>query len=71
MTGMEKARASASKTVRDVRKIIGFKTFLTMSSRQALTSLAYALLKLGAIVYLFPIFWENIQNPEYHRRYRR
>lgn len=27
MTGMEKARASASKTVQDVRKIIGFKTF--------------------------------------------
>jgi len=35
-----------------------------MSSRQALTSLAYALLKLGVIVYLFPIFWQNIQNPD-------
>ena len=35
-----------------------------MSSRHALTSLAYALLKLGAIIYLFPIVWENIQDPK-------
>ena len=34
-----------------------------MSSRQALTSFAYALLKIGAIIYLFPIVWENIQDP--------
>lgn len=35
-----------------------------MSARQALTSFTYALLKLGAIAYLFPIFWENIRNPD-------
>ena len=34
-----------------------------MGARQALTGFAYAFLKLGVIVYLFPIFWENIQNP--------
>jgi hypothetical protein len=34
-----------------------------MSARQVLTSIAYGLLKIGAIVFLFPIFWENIQNP--------
>jgi len=33
-----------------------------MSARQAVTSIAYALLKTGAILYLFPIFWENIRN---------
>lgn len=32
--------------------------------RQALTSFAYALLKLGAIIYLFPLFWENIRDPD-------
>lgn len=34
-----------------------------MSAQRALTNFAYALLKLGVIVYLFPILWENIQNP--------
>jgi hypothetical protein len=33
-----------------------------MSARQAVTSLAYGLLKIGAVLYLFPIFWENIRN---------
>jgi hypothetical protein len=35
-----------------------------MSARQAVTNLAYALLKIGAILYLFPIFWENIRNED-------
>ena len=35
-----------------------------MGSRQAITSLAYGLLKIGTVVYLFPVFWENIQNPD-------
>ena len=35
-----------------------------MSARQALTSFTYAFLKLGAIAYLFPIFWDNIRNPD-------
>ena len=35
-----------------------------MSARQAITSLAYALLKIGAVLYLFPIFWENIRNED-------
>jgi hypothetical protein len=29
-----------------------------------MTSFAYGLLKIGAVIYLFPIFWENIQNPD-------
>ena len=34
-----------------------------MGSREGLTSFAYGLLKFGAVVYLFPIFWENIRDP--------
>lgn len=34
-----------------------------MGSQQAITRLAYALLKFGAVVFLFPIVWENILDP--------